>query len=74
VSYALSVTSKYQSDPRKDHWIEVKMNLKYLCRTKDMFLVYGGDEQLVVKGYTDASFTTDPEYLKSQSGYMITLN
>ena len=24
-----------------------------------MFLVYGGDEELVVKGYVDASFNTD---------------
>ena len=33
--------------------------LKYLKRTKDMFLVYGGDEELIVKGYVDASFDTD---------------
>ena len=33
--------------------------LKYLKRTKEMFLVYGGDEELVVKGYVDASFDTD---------------
>ena len=26
-----------------------------------MFLVYGGDEELVVKGYVDASFDTDPD-------------
>ena len=32
---------------------------KYLNRTKEMFLVYGGDEELVVKGYVDASFDTD---------------
>jgi hypothetical protein len=74
VSYALSVTSRYQSDPGKDHWTAVKVILKYLRRTKDMFLVYGGDEQLIAKGYTDASFTTDPDDFKSQSGYVFTLN
>ena len=25
-----------------------------------MFLVYGGDKELVAKSYTDASFVTDP--------------
>ena len=39
-----------------------------------MFLVYGGDKELVVRGYTDASFTTDPNDFKSQSGYVFTLN
>jgi hypothetical protein len=26
---------------------------------KDMFLVYGGDEELIIKGYADASFNRD---------------
>ena len=68
VSYALSVTSRYQSDPGKDHWTAVKTILKYLRRTKDMFLVYEGDKELVAKGYTDASFVTDPDDFKSQPG------
>ena len=56
------------------HQVAVKNNLMYLKRTKDLFLVYGGDEKLVVKGYTDASFMTDPDDFKSQSGYVFTLN
>ena len=42
VSYALSVTSRYQSNPGEGHWIAVKNILKYLRRTKDAILVYGG--------------------------------
>jgi ATP-binding cassette subfamily B (MDR/TAP) protein 1 len=43
--YALGVTSRYQSDPGKEHWTSVKIIHKYLRRTnKDIFLVYGGDE------------------------------
>ena len=41
VSYALSVTSRYQSDPGMGHWVVVKNILKYLRRTKDVFLIYG---------------------------------
>ena len=29
-----------------------------------MFLVYGGDKELVVNGYVDASFDTDPDNSK----------
>ena len=39
-----------------------------------MILVYGGDEELVVSGYTDASFLTDKDDSKSQSGYLFCLN
>ena len=74
VSYALSICSKYHSNPGMIHWAAVKNILKYLKRTKDLFLVYGNNEELVVKGYTDASFMTDPDDFKSQSGYVFTLN
>ena len=39
-----------------------------------MFLVYGGDKELVVNGYVDASFDTDPYDSKSQTGYVFILN
>ena len=39
-----------------------------------MFLVYGGDKELVVNGYVDASFDTDPDDSKSQTGYVFILN
>jgi hypothetical protein len=66
--------SIHQSDPGKEHWVAVKRILKYLRRTNDLFLIYGGDKELVVKDYTDASFVTDLDDSKSQSGYVFTLN
>ena len=39
-----------------------------------MFLVYGGDKELIVNGYIDASFDTDPNDSKSQIGYVFLLN
>ena len=51
VAYALSMTSRFQSDPGESHWTAVKNILKYLRRTKDVFLVYGGQEgELVLSG------------------------
>ena len=57
VNLAVSLVGRYQSNPGKEHWTAVKNILKYLKRTKDMFLVYGGDKELAVNGYVDASFT-----------------
>src|SRR3954469_8958973 len=39
-----------------------------------MFLVYGGEDELVVKGYTDASFQTDMDDFRSQYGYVFIMN
>ncbi|KAK8597289.1 hypothetical protein V6N12_065760 [Hibiscus sabdariffa] len=74
LSYALSMTSRYQENPGEGHWIAVKNILKYLRRTKDVFLVYGGEEQLSIKGYTDTSFQTDKDDSRSQSGFVFCLN
>uniref|UniRef100_M8D709 Putative disease resistance protein RGA3 n=1 Tax=Aegilops tauschii TaxID=37682 RepID=M8D709_AEGTA len=74
VCLAISLAGRYQCNPGVDHWTAVKNILKYLKRTKDMFLVYGGDKELVVNGYVDASFDTDPDDSKSQAGYVFILN
>jgi hypothetical protein len=74
VAHAISLTSRYQSDLGLEHWTVVKNIFKYLRRTKDMFLVYGGKEELVASCYVDASFDTDPDDSKSQSGYVFVMN
>ena len=73
IAHALSVTSRYQADPGLEHWKAVKCILKYLRRTKDLLLVYGGNS-LKVEGYTDSSFQSDVDDSKSNSGYVYTLN
>jgi hypothetical protein len=36
--------------------------------------VFGGEEELIVKGYTDANFQTDADESKSQFGFVFYLN
>ena len=55
------------------HWVAVKNILKYLRRTKEVFLIYG-DRDLIMEWYSDASFQSDRDDSKSQSGYVFTLN
>ena len=74
VCIAISLAGRYQSNPGMEHWTAVKNILKYLKRTKDMFLVYGGDKELAVNGYDHASFDTDLDDSKSQTGYVFLLN
>jgi len=43
VSYVLSITKRYQSNPSESNWKIVKNTLKYLKTIKNVFLVYEGD-------------------------------
>ena len=69
----VSVTSKYQSNPREKYWIAIKNILKYLRRTKDLFLVFGGGD-LQVQGYTDSDFMSDIDDKKSTSYFVFLCN
>ena len=59
VAFSLSMVRRYQGNPSKAHWTTVKNILKYLRRTKDWVLTFGGSDDLRVVGYNDASFQTD---------------
>ena len=60
VASALSVTSRFQAVPGESHWEAMKCILKSFRRTKDLFLLYGGEE-LKLQGYTDSSFLVRPK-------------
>ncbi|GKF64523.1 hypothetical protein Tco_0187971, partial [Tanacetum coccineum] len=76
VAFAQNMTSRFQQNPGEIHWTTVKIILKYLRNTKDMFLVYGGnmERELKVSCYTDAGCLTDADTLRSQTGYVFVLN
>ena len=73
IAHAVSVTSRYQSNPGKEHWTSVKCTLKYLRSTKDMFLVFGNGE-LQIQGYTDSDFMSDIDDRKSTSESLFICN
>ena len=72
IYFAIGVVSRYQSNPSLEHWTVVKHILKYLRRTKDYVLIYGGDE-LIPMGYTDSNFMSDKDLRKSTFGHVFTL-
>ncbi|GJY62007.1 retrotransposon protein, putative, ty1-copia subclass, partial [Tanacetum coccineum] len=77
VPYASAIGSiMYAQNPGEIHWTAVKTIFKYLRNTKDMVLVYGAkpETELKVSCYVDASFQTDKDNTKSQTGYVFILN
>ncbi|KAA0051169.1 gag/pol protein [Cucumis melo var. makuwa] len=73
IFYVVEIVSRYQSNPGLDHWTTVKINLKYLRRTRDYMLVYGAKD-LILTRYTDFDFQTDKDSKKSTLGSVFTLN
>ena len=55
IAYAVSMTSRFQSNPGLEDWVAVKAILKYLRRTKDSVLIYGGGD-LQLTGFTNSDF------------------
>ena len=68
---AMSLERGYNSDPGVDHWIAVKFILSYLRGPRKYFSIMEVIKEPVVKSYIGASFYTDPDDSKSQSGYIL---
>ncbi|XP_075473904.1 secreted RxLR effector protein 161-like [Primulina tabacum] len=73
IAYALSVASRYQSNPGLLHWKAVKDILKYLKRVKNLFLAYEIGE-LKLEDYTDSSYQSNVDDLKSTFRFIFKLN
>ena len=59
---------EYNSDLGVDHWTAVKIILSGI---RICFSIMEVTKRFVVKGYIDASFDTNPDDSKSQSGYIL---
>lgn len=72
--YALCILIHFQDNSSDSHWTPVKNILKYLRKTKDMFMVYGGKNELRVTCYTYTRFQIDRDNSSSHLGWEFLLN
>ncbi|KAK8560279.1 hypothetical protein V6N12_013078 [Hibiscus sabdariffa] len=56
--------SAKEANPGKGYWIAVKNILKYIRRTDDVFLVYGGDEELEAEYITTSEAAKQAVWIK----------
>ena len=68
VYLAMSLAREYNSDLGVDHWTAVKIILRGL---RKYFSVKEVINEFVIKSYVDASFDTNLDDSKSQSGYIL---
>ena len=51
----------------------MKRIFRYLRGTSDVGLIYGGDTQCLVTGYSDSDYAGDVDTRRSMTGYVFTL-
>ena len=71
ISHAVSVVSRFLSNPGREHWNAVKWILRYLHGTSSLSLCFGTGEP-ILSAYTDSDMAGDIDTRKSTSGYLIT--
>ncbi len=74
IAFATSITSRYAKNPSHQHTEAVKTILRYMKGSKHRGITYGGQEKLLVEGYSDSDWAGDLKSRKSTSGFIFMLN
>jgi hypothetical protein len=72
LSYAMSLVSRYMTNPGKEHWNVVKWIFRYLRGTSNAYLQFGRTRNGLV-GYVDSDFAVDLDRRRSLTCYVFTV-
>jgi hypothetical protein len=72
IAFAVSLVSRFASNPDKSHMQAVLRILSYLRGTLDLQLVFQGEIQ-ALRGFTDSSWADDLETRRSTSGFVFNI-
>ncbi|XP_031283358.1 secreted RxLR effector protein 161-like [Pistacia vera] len=74
LSFAISMLSRFMSNPGAEHWTTLKWVIKYINSTLWFGLEYGKrDISLDLIGFVDSDFAGDKDTKKSTTSYYFTL-
>ena len=74
ISFATSVASRFAKNPGHQHTEAVKTILRYLKGSRERGITYGGQDKLLVEGYSESDRAGDKDDWKSTSGFIFMLN
>jgi hypothetical protein len=72
LSYAMSLVSKYMSNPDKEHWRTVQWIFRFLRGTADFYLKFGRTDKGLI-GYVNSDYAVDLDRRRSLTGYVFTV-
>lgn len=73
IAYAVNTLSRFNKEPKSEHWAAVKRVLRYLQGTKHYKLTYTKHGQSEITGFCDADWASDTQDRKSCTGYIFML-
>ncbi|XP_062103278.1 secreted RxLR effector protein 161-like [Humulus lupulus] len=75
IAHALSILSRFMSNPRLEHWNALKWLLRYLKGTTEMGLRYKQmDQKVTLEGFVDADYAATKDTMRSTNSYVFTSN
>jgi hypothetical protein len=72
LSYAMSLVSRYMSNPGKEHWRTVQWIFRYLRGITNFCLKFDRTDKGLI-GYVDSDYATDLDRRRSLTGYVFTV-
>jgi hypothetical protein len=70
IAFAVNLLARRSDAPTKRHWVGVKTVLRYLNGTRDLGLFYSRNQDLILLGYTDVGYLSDPDNGRSQTDFV----
>ncbi|KAJ4715506.1 Retrovirus-related Pol polyprotein from transposon TNT 1-94 [Melia azedarach] len=74
LAQSVSVISRFMSELGKEHWQAVKRIFRYLKGTFDVGLIYRGDTQCLVTGFSNSDYAGDIDSRRSMTSYVFTFS
>jgi len=68
IVFGVGVLSQFVQNPGPIHWEALKRVIVYLNTTKGLWLIFGGNSEVLVEGYCDADWASQ-KHRHSISGY-----
>ena len=73
LAFAIQKLSQHQDQPLHAHWIAVKRVLPFIVGARDLSILFRGDNDLDLIGYSDSDWAECRESGKSRSGFVFML-
>ncbi|XP_014631455.1 uncharacterized protein LOC114411183 [Glycine soja] len=73
IVHAVSIVSRFMSNPSKAHFAAAKRILRYVKGTKDFGILYETDKDFNLTGYTDSDWAGSTDDRKGINGYVFPL-
>lgn len=75
LTQAVNMLARFMAKPTKLHWDAAMSVLRYLCKSGDVGIVYGGGDSVDEPvAYSDADYASDLTSRRSTTGYVFVVN